>query len=311
MSDAIDLSQLPAPDVVETIDYETLLDARTTRLLALVSDDLRDAVTAALALESEPLRKLLEENAYREMVLRQRINEAARAVMLAFATGNDLDQIAANYGITRLTITPADDTTTPPTAAVMESDDNLRTRVQSSMEALSVAGPREAYQYHARSASGKVADAYAFSPAPACVTVVILSTEGDGTADDALISTVDEALSDEDVRPIADRLAVQSAEIVNYSITATLYLASDGPESEVIKTTAEAQLTAYTEARHRIGKSIYREKIAGVLNCDGVENIDITAPPADISITRTQASFCTGYTLNIERLLNDDEEQSE
>ncbi len=34
-----------------------------------------------------------EENAYREVIWRQRVNEAARAVMLAYATGADLDQI--------------------------------------------------------------------------------------------------------------------------------------------------------------------------------------------------------------------------
>jgi phage-related baseplate assembly protein len=31
--------------------------------------------------------KLLQENAYREVIWRQRVNEAARAVMLAYAAG--------------------------------------------------------------------------------------------------------------------------------------------------------------------------------------------------------------------------------
>lgn len=310
MSDAIDLSQLPAPDVVETMDFETLLDQRTTKLLSLVSDDIREAVKAALALESEPLRKLLEENAYRETVLRQRINEAARAVMLAYAAGSDLDQIAANYGITRLTITPEDDTTTPITAAVMETDDNLRIRVQTSMEGMSVAGPQKAYEYHARSASGKVSDALAFSPSPACVTVVVLSTEGDGTADSDLLEVVSTALNAEEIRPIADRLTVQSAEIVNYTITATLYV-SDSPAAEVTRATAEDQLKTYIGTRHRIKKSVYREIIAGVLKCDGVENIVITNPPEDVIITREQAPYCTGYTLDVQALPDDDDEQSE
>lgn len=310
MSEAIDLSQLPAPDVVETLDFETILDARTAKLISLVPENLQDAVKAALALESEPLRKLIEENAYREMVIRQRINEAARAVMLAYATGSDLEQIAGNYDIARLTITPADDTTTPPTEAVMESDENLRTRVQSALEGMSVAGPKEAYEYHARSASGKVADAFAFSPSPACVTVIVLSTDGDGTADDALLSTVSEALSDEDIRPIGDRVTVSSVEIVPYTISATLYL-SDGPESEVIKATAAARLETYINARHRIKRGVYREIIAGVLKCDGVENLVIDNPPADIPISRTQAPYCTGYTIDVQRMPDDDDEQSE
>ncbi|MDB0554564.1 baseplate assembly protein, partial [Ralstonia solanacearum] len=99
------------------------------------------AVRATLALESEPVTKLLQENAYRELVWRQRVNDAARAVMLAFAEGDDLEQLAANFDVQRLTITPADDSTVPPTPAVMEGDDSLRERAQEAFEGLSVAGP--------------------------------------------------------------------------------------------------------------------------------------------------------------------------
>lgn len=100
----IDLSQLPAPSVVETIDFETLLAERKASLIALYPDDEKAAITATLALESEPITKLLQENAYREMVLRQRVNEAAKAVMLAYAEREDLDQIGANYKVSRLII---------------------------------------------------------------------------------------------------------------------------------------------------------------------------------------------------------------
>ena len=61
-----------------------------------------------MALESEPIVKLLEENAYRELIFRQRINEAAKAVMVAYAIDGDLDQLGANNGVSRLTLTPAD-----------------------------------------------------------------------------------------------------------------------------------------------------------------------------------------------------------
>ena len=43
--------------------------------------------------------------------------------------GGDLDQLAANYNVKRLTVTPADDDAVPPVAAVMESDEALRLRV--------------------------------------------------------------------------------------------------------------------------------------------------------------------------------------
>jgi phage-related baseplate assembly protein len=73
---------------------------------------------------------LLEENCYRELLLRQRVNEAARAVMVAYSVGSDLDQLAANFNVERLTITPEDDSVVPPVPAVMESDADLRVRTR-------------------------------------------------------------------------------------------------------------------------------------------------------------------------------------
>lgn len=119
----IDLSQLPAPDVVEVLDYETLLAERKATLISLYPAEQQDAIARTLTLESEPIVKLLQENAYRELILRQRINEAAQAVMLPYSQGNDLNHLGANNGVTRLTNTPADDEAIPPVAAVMKSDD--------------------------------------------------------------------------------------------------------------------------------------------------------------------------------------------
>lgn len=233
----IDLNQLPAPDVVEELDFETILAERKATLISLYPEDQQEAVARTLTLESEPLVKLLEENAYRELIWRQRVNEAARAVMLACAAGNDLDVIGANYNTTRLIITPADDSTIPPTPAVMESDTDYRLRIQQAFEGLSVAGSVGAYQYHGRSADGRVADISVTSPSPACVTISVLSRENNGVASEDLLAVVRNALNGEDVRPVADRVTVQSAAIVEYQINATLYL-YPGPESEPIRAAA-------------------------------------------------------------------------
>ena len=81
------------PDVVEVLDYETILAERKATLVSLYPEEQQEAVARTLTLESEPIVKLLEENAYREVIWRQRVNEAARAVMLAYAEDADLDQI--------------------------------------------------------------------------------------------------------------------------------------------------------------------------------------------------------------------------
>ncbi|MDB0543884.1 baseplate assembly protein [Ralstonia solanacearum] len=292
----IDLSQLPAPAVVETLEYEAILDERKAYFVSLYPTDQQDAVRATLALESEPVTKLLQENAYRELVWRQRVNDAARAVMLAFAEGDDLEQLAANFDVQRLTITPADDSTVPPTPAVMEGDDSLRERAQEAFEGLSVAGPAKAYEFFARSADGRVADARAFSPAGAEVVVSVLSHLGDGTADESLLATVRTALSDDDTRPLADRLTVQSARIVTYRIRAMLYLAP-GPAAEPILAAAGKRADTYRTTRRRIGRDINRSAITAALHVEGVEKVVLIEPAEDIALDLTQAGYCTAVEI--------------
>ncbi|MGG7448782.1 baseplate assembly protein [Kosakonia oryzendophytica] len=292
----VDLSQLPAPDVVEALDYESILAERKATLVSLFPEEQQDAVARTLSLESEPLTKFLEENAYREVIWRQRVNEAARAVMLASAAGNDLDVMAANSNTARLTITPADDTAVPSVAAVLESDADLRSRAQQAFEGLSVAGPVGAYEYHGRSADGRVADISVVSPTPACVTITVLAREGDGSAGADLLAVVETALNAEDVRPVGDRVTVQAAEIVPYQVAATLYF-YPGPEAEPIITAAKKKLEAYITAQHRLGRDVRQSAIYAALHVEGVQRVELTAPQADIVIGKHQASYCTAYTL--------------
>ncbi|HHA1905047.1 TPA: baseplate assembly protein [Enterobacter asburiae] len=294
----VDLSQLAAPDVVEEVDYETLLAERKATFVSLYPEEEREAIARTLTLESEPIVKLLQENAYREVIWRQRVNEAARAVMLAYAAGSDLDQIGANANLQRLVITPADDATFPPTPAVMESDTDFRLRIQQAPEGLSVAGSTGAYQFHGRSADGRVADISVISPQPANVTVSVLSRENNGVASEELLTVVRNALNDEDVRPVADRVTVQSAKIVDYSIEASLFL-FPGPESEPVLNAARGRLQAYITAQHRLGRDIRKSAIYAALHVEGVQRVELTAPVADIVLDETQASWCSHYSVTV------------
>lgn len=127
---AIDLSLLPTPLIVQQIDYEQILAERKACAVSLWPPDEQAEIAARLALESEPLTKLLEENAYRETLWRQRVNEAAVANMLSLATHNDLDNLAANFNVKRLVIQHGKPNAKPPVPLVMEGDDSLRERAQ-------------------------------------------------------------------------------------------------------------------------------------------------------------------------------------
>lgn len=294
----IDLAQLPDPDVVEQIDYEQILAERKAYAVSLWPTEQQAEVAATLAVESEPLTKLLQENAYREMLLRQRVNEASLANMLAKAQGKDLEQLAGNVNVARLVVTPGNSSAVPPIIAVLESDDALRERAQMAWEGLSTAGPRNSYILHARSADGRVADATAESPSPAVVVVTVQGLVGDGSVDQALLNVVSRYLSDDDRRPVADRLTVQSATVLPYQVDAILYLATTGSEAEPIREAAQARLLTFISQRRRLGVEISESAIHAALHVEGVRKV-VLHNWTDITPSEAEAAYCTGYTVAV------------
>lgn len=298
MSTPIDLTQLPAPTVVEVLDFEAILANRKAHLVSLLPEAERAAVTALLELESEPATKLLEENSYQETILRNRVNDAGKAVMLAFAVDGDLDQLGANVNVARLVITPTNPNAMPPVAAVMEDDDAYRLRIQEAPDGLSVAGPKASYEFHARSSDGRVKDASATSPAPASVTVTVLSNDATGIASADLLATVARALNAEEVRPLGDRLTVQSAQVIDYQIDATLFIGV-GPEVPILLDAARANANRVSQPRRPLGHSIYRSACSAAVHVEGVRKVVLNKPAADIELNPTQAARCTGINLNV------------
>lgn len=289
---AVDLSRLPFPAVVEPLDFETIFAA----MLA----DLRVRAPQFSALvESDPAYKLLEVCAYRELLLRQRVNESAKAVTLAYAVGSDLDHIASRYNVQRLVVDPGDPNALPqPRLPVLESDTDLRRRTQLAFEGFSTAGPDGAYLFHALGADGQVLDVSVYSPAPGDVVVAVLSRIGDGTADAQLLAAVDAALNAERVRPLTDRVFVQTAEVVPFTVTASLTL-YPGPDAAVVLADATARLQAFVAENHRLGRDITRAGVIAALCTAGVQNVSLPAPASDIEITPLQAPWCTGTSVTI------------
>lgn len=288
----LDLSVLPAPQVLEALDFEALYQSK----LAAFRLHMGENWTADL--ESDPVTKQLELSAYGDMQLRARVNDAAKALLLAHARGSDLDHLAANVNLQRLVIQPGDPQAVPPVVEVKEADDALRERVQLAYEGLTTAGPRNSYILHARNASALVADAEAESPSPACVTVTVLSLEGDGAAAPELLATVAAALNDEDVRPLGDRVTVQSAQVLPYRIDAVLHMKGPGPESDAALAEAERKLAAWVNPRRRLGIEVARSAIDAQLHVAGVARVELPGWQ-DIAPTRAQAAYCTGYSVTL------------
>lgn len=287
----IDISQLPAPNVVDPLDFETIFN----EMLADLQQ--RDPTFTALV-ESDPAYKILEVAAYRELLMRQRVNEAAKAVMLAYATGSDLDQLGANVGVQRLVIAPPDDTTIPPTPAVMESDEDFRARIQLSPEGYTTAGSEGSYVFHGLGANADVKDIQAISPDPGRVTVYVLSRTGDGTAPAETLAAVTATLNGETIRPMTDEVTVLSANIVNYTIDAVLTL-YPGPDANVVLQSAIEAVAAYTDAQRRIGYDVTMSGLYHALHQPGVQNVTLNSPTASLVLGDGQASYCTSTNVTV------------
>lgn len=285
----IDLSQLPPPDVIDTLDYDVVLSDAIGQMGALLPE-----VQEALALESEPLRKLLELISYLIVLLRARINDAARATMLATATASDLDNLAALFGVRRLLITPATENTT----AVYEVDDALRARVQLAIEAYTTAGSVGSYEYHARTADPRVVDVGVTSPEPGTVLVTVLGREDAGVPPADLLAAVHGALNAEDVRPLCDTVIVSAPEIVEYSVSAEI-ITGRGPDSHAVRVAAQSAVEAYVAATHRLGATVALSGLLAALHQPTVIRVAMSHPVVDIMCSPTQVPWCTGITLTV------------
>lgn len=272
----IDLSKLPAPDVIETLDFENLLNDYINDFIA------RNPNYSAL-LESDPAIILMQVVAYREMLLRARINEAAKANMLAYATKGDLDNLAAFFGVERL---------------IDETDERLRKRTQLALEGFSTAGPVGAYIFHSLSASNKVKSVSVKSPNPGEVLVTILSNIGDGTVGQELIDAVLAKLNEDDIRPLTDLVSVQGAEIINYQVEAVITVYS-GPSSAVVETEANDALQKFISDRHEIGRVIAISGIYDALHVDGVKKVELVTPISDVTTNDEQAPYCTDIIISV------------
>lgn len=268
----IDLGTMAPPDVIETLDFERIVEALRDDLVARLP-----SIANVIDLKSEPSRKLIEAFAYREMLLRARINDAARSVLISSAGGADLDHLGAFYGTVRQMVPGPDGEDVP------EDDARFRRRVQLAPEAFSTAGPAGAYIYHALTAAPWARDASATSPAPGKVRVAVLQSGDDPEPDPADLADVRAALRARDIRPLTDDVHVTGPDVVDVDIEATLSIYS-GPDHAMVRARAEAALGAWLEHNRMLGRSLRRSAIMARLHVEGVHNVDLVAPGGDIEI---------------------------
>ena len=260
-----DLASLPTPAVIETLSFEMIFSELQTEFQSRYPD-----YSALLA--SDPAVKLLEVAAYREVLLRNRINTAAKASLLAFATGSDLDHLAAFYGVTRL---------------MDEADEALRLRTRQRIIGFANAGGAAHYRYWALSASPEVADVEVDSPEPGRVRISVLAKGEADTVPDAVLDAVRAVVLRDDIRVLTDTVEVVPAELIPVTVTARIWLYPDTPMAAF--DAIGARFKEALAAQSGLGWDLTPSWVIGELQRPGVHKVELLAPTTDIRASANQA----------------------
>lgn len=304
----IELSQLPPFTVLETISTEAILAARLAQLVSLwnAADPPNAATYDVGNLEFDPIRINQELNTYFELLVRDRVNQAARAVTLAFAVGGDLDAIASRYpgGMPRIG---------------GERDIDYRTRIWLSPNTLSPHGMYESYVFWALNAYAsfgdpKLRDAQASNIAGDPHITITIMADGPLNLDGSVFAITTNDLpydginagnmitaypdptptpaqqvntwtyiNDDGRRGLTDVISVGGPKIVNVTYDVGLMLFPGWDEAATM-TAAAGALATLLENQRWLGYSHTRSAIDAALMIGGVFDVLVNSPSADVMI---------------------------
>ncbi|WP_265023221.1 baseplate assembly protein [Wolbachia endosymbiont (group A) of Epistrophe grossularia] len=257
----------------EPLNFEEIFARMKEELIS------RDKSFTAL-IESDPAMKVLEVAAWRELLLRQRINESVKSNLLKFAMGEDLDNLAEFYGAERQD---------------GEEDERFRKRIKARIVGSSTGGSKEHYRFQALSADSRVKDALVESKVPGSVEISILSTElsTNGIASEELLDIVRKRVTRDDIRVLTDTITVIGCNITEIDIHSRMSISSVISKEEI-----KEQFIKKFEASRRLGWNVTRSWIIANLFVEGVENVELIEPREDVVVLGNECAVLSYVKLD-------------
>ncbi len=303
----INLSDLPTPNVIEELDYEQLFKERKKKLI-----ELNPAYREVLELESEPLTIDLQVGAYREFLVRHRVNEAAQARLLAKATEADLDHLGDFYGVQRFE---------------KENDSSYRLRIRDRIMGSSTAGSTAHYRTRAMEVNpSAIRDIAIDSPEGGLVRISVLvrsdfcfnrgrllselstfkcsdyctKTKGIGDVENnrcpdfenlssELIEKIKDHVKSDSVKMLTDTVIVDASEKVMVDVKAEIYLQPTTPKIVFEKVVADFETKWATEAK--LAWDVSPSWINAQLHHAGVHSVNLIEPKDIIRISSNQSAL--------------------
>jgi phage-related baseplate assembly protein len=257
----INLTNIGQPEVIEAIDYENILVDLQTELIELFPE-----IEPVLQMESALANKLMQVASYREVLLRARINDAAKGNLLAFATGNDLNHLAVFYGVDRME---------------GEEDEDFRDRLHIEVKGRSTGGSAHWYAAAARRADVRVKSVVVYRERLLpIIHIAVLSKENGGIPDKQMLDAVEAVVMSDQVRLVNDTLIVEAAVSSSTDIEADIWLLPNATTAIIDILPETLRAAWFVEAG--VGFDLEPSWVEARLHVTGVKRVRVITPQSTL-----------------------------
>ena len=206
--------------------------------------------------------------------------DVAAECMTSGVVGNNLEVGEINILVDPVPYVAKVANTEPTTGgADIEDDDTLKDRIYIAPSKYSVAGPEESYRYWVKTYNSNISDVLIYSDDPVDVVIEFIMNDGELPSESKL-QVVQKYLSDEQIRPLTDRVTVKAPETVEYKVNVKYFVnQSDLKKVDTIKTAVNAAVDDYIQwQRSKIGRDINPSQLIQQMVSAGAKRVEVALP---------------------------------
>lgn len=206
--------------------------------------------------------------------------DVAAECMTSGVVGNNLEVGEINILVDPVPYVAKVANTEPTTGgADIEDDDTLKDRIYIAPSKYSVAGPEESYRYWVKTYNSNISDVLIYSDDPVDVVIEFIMNDGELPSESMLLG-VQKFLSDEQIRPLTDRVTVKAPETVEYKVNVKYFVnQSDLKKADTIKTAVNAAVDDYIQwQRSKIGRDINPSQLIQQMVSAGAKRVEVALP---------------------------------
>lgn len=158
-----------------------------------------------------------------------------------------------------------------------ETDEELAERFYIAQEGYSTAGPENAYEYWAKTFSTAITECRVTSESPGEVDIYI--TENGELPEEDFLTSVEDYLQNNSIRPLTDHVVVKAPAKVDYDVEFTYYISNEnrGME-ETIKAAVKTACENYISWQKEIGKNVTPSQLIYLVMAAGAQSVEVIKP---------------------------------